>query len=642
MTSYITQFTGRLTHHEEAIAELPHKVVRWNKGTRNINRRMVLPLEEGNWMRALEILQPLDYYDNVGNRKRIAKQGVSADHYVSLLKMLDLTSRGKTRGRGTGHRFLLDVVTDGLTDGVIPYNTDLIETVFLGYTRQGFLEEAWSFLQMFSATSIKIPSEVALVTELFEAAAKAGAEDLAGATLKKLPNDVQESIWARQLLAECASLQGDWQEALQLLDRTRAQPGQVVAPDLFARDWHSQTPKSVKEDDTPSRPGTGKPILPPTEIGICLGAAKAGNWQLALETLYKLAPPPWQRTEQSAAAKKEPAIPLSAQARYEGKLLSQVGPLLMNALGEAKLWESAVGLFEVLLRPSTAPNPNVVNLLMANVFENAGAQKATEVYQSICAPSEGRDDNWWEAVSPRSAGYAAVAYSHPAVAQWSRALRIAQDYLASSPERAYQLHQSDPLAHKLLFHAIRVSNRALHAEGLGVPEVPGSVGSALTHGTSVSEFFADARIPGVEQQMMESGAVDPSKPQSLVKPSSIRPGRQHYFRMSEHRRLKSYFGADYSTLDAKARQAKFTGPDPNEAPRAIPGGYEDMSSGWGHYGIFPKKIFYNARDVPNPLDGQIKRMPNFGDPNRSWRECSMHAQTRNTMRKITRFSLGKL
>ena len=142
-SSYKEQFIYRNWENNERLKHLNIYQRKQIRQSRNINRRLLLPENEGHWERAFEVLQSSGTISSV-----------TADNYCRLINII-------LKNTNQQHLYMLDILQDLLLSHRIPFSPNLLLSLVYAYLSRSSLNAAWNtYNQYYKSTQTFINSKL--------------------------------------------------------------------------------------------------------------------------------------------------------------------------------------------------------------------------------------------------------------------------------------------------------------------------------------------------------------------------------------------------------------------------------------------------------------------------------------------------
>lgn len=653
-------------------SSIPHRsraVMRQAVSLKSLERRLVLPLDQGLWTRALEVLSA-----------GYAKLGRRPEHYQQVIRAMVSAVAPSTNECGTssftaasvGRRQCIEAMEqiDALRDqayaGDIPSNSSLFVTFIWGYCLLGApLAARDSFFQALRRSGFSPASTQHALDLLLPSLCRAGYFDEAQEVLcvvreKRATSFVADAAARKYsaLLAEAAGLRGKWSDALKILQcDKKLHEGAGRATD-------SGVGSAVKSEAVPS----GKPF--------------SSLSSSALKSLWRESLHEWQM-EGMSSLEKAKALWNELVVHREETIESTEIYELINELGAAQKrlekdtrtplsstdteapWKEVIRWFAYLFLPSSCSleKYGVASTKILRPYEFVLPPKAqlahiplTPVFLNLVFSSfpeavleEGPNDEEGCAATIKLIRHFAIpAAKHP-----QEMYALLNDILLYCDDAQVTNHMMARVGPALiqLGHIKRTVQLLRQASLLSAPV------SAMRSAPSVIQDLQRALLRllyCVHAIQTEGTLKDDGLQVALAFPQWFPPDlsqRKAIYAVSTDvqvhplkAQVRSPTGVFRSSDDLdEAMKTNFSriqqGPkefrgDAEKDPRPPPIGLHDKASGWNYFGRGGEKAFFNSRHTPHPFSMHPKVMRSLADPYRSWkpRENSIHAHKENVIK----------
>lgn len=591
--SYLTQFHRKATLYSSADVALRIK------SKRAVDRRLVLPLESGHWMRALEVL-----------RARYAQQGTTAHHYEQVVRsMMGEDVLSDTRRKFEGNSApevsarsdvlslsrdaipVLNSIRDQAFEGSIPSSQHLWLALVRAYCSGDDVEGALECIQLAQTRyrnkeGLLEQVRVAMAREVIPRLARRpgyyDAFTLLVDTLvpRVLANTEEVEKWKLQV----AAVNGVWSEVVSDA-RKSGVAGQQHVLNHFVK---GEVPASALQS-------------------LIRALGTEGKWAEALSLLLTL-----EQTGKSA---------LEAR-RIVMDTLGKSGRWVQSTL----LWEALEGMKETgecLTHPRSAFDPVLLSLMLHALPSPKASSDialyAVKVLNHLC---NHRDDFRLDNDSA-----SVLLESLLQVGDWTRALHLIGSTpllkgMAGSKPRGAMSRNEQQLA-RMLYHLH--GHYSQEARDFTMRRYPYAFPKEV-----VAAYFSQGPKMTSQEDLLEKKIADPS---SML---SLRRNRQDMFLTTSSTVL---------TEDAESRMkqnvrrmgefasAKFVG-DADSDPRPVPKGLFDTASGWhGFNGRGGEKMFMNSKNPKSahPFSARPKFMSPLKDKTRTTWKLSQNSSAAHKM-----------
>jgi hypothetical protein len=582
-----------------------------------IERRIVVPIDAGNWMRALEIVC-----------SSYARPGVEPKHYQQVIRCMTKSVTGEGSGCDAApHRSDIALVLDRLREEFYEANCNDPRAVNVGvwitlvwaYCRLGCLQRAIEACDQLSLRfRLASGTKQHLAELLLPLCAAQGRGDEANHILTTLVERRTELI--QQWLLEASGRSGHWEEALQMISGSTN--SKTPISQLFFDDL--STSKAVDKSG-PSRPQGS--FSASALIAMCAGAAKQRRWHEALAFYSQ-----WR----SATNNPRPSSVTRSQA------LDALRHVL-NALSADCRWVEALRVYQRHFTPDVPFDIPATNMLFYSFPESPKQaeypqfENPTEVVACYHSLVFDRDDfvmsNWVSGVvAPclvqlgqwaRSLGVLRNAplmlgkankHRHIGVAHLSNADREAEQRLVRT---VYALHKSSFTSLECHFYTLWQWPFAFPKEVfLKLPkrdEMPSLVATLLEKERASAEAVARTQIRDETSVYEELLGCCPKPLQQEAPALKLIEKSSSYYEKEQDRAIKAN-----TVALSKRNSSDFFSADPHADPRPTPKELFDTASGWTYFSRGGSKAFTNLRGMSHPFTPRPNYMKAVYDVNRGW------------------------
>eukprot|EP00796_Vickermania_ingenoplastis_P010224 gene10224-7166_t len=604
--SYMTQF------YRPAARVFPTREARQLAVSRkSVERALVLPLDAGNWSRALEVLGA-----------RYARLGRTPEHYQRVIRVMvsralqDDGAASRTAAGEVGAA--LDRLRDAAYAGDIPSSGSLFVTLVWAYSAVGLPDEAAeAFLQGERRKGFSAATRREMLQALVPLLCRRGRRDAALEILRVSgadPGQYQEA------LAEAAALNGRWRDVLPSPVTTvgtgcSTTLSSALRP-LSTAALHEMLGSALEEravepavamwDELYRRrrlPVTGADFHALLDcLGACGDHPALIRWftaaYLPAEPIEPFAP--GNRALGNTGWRDAPGgfyLPPAAQLKPLGLSLT---PVALNGAFISFPLTATATAGPLSRLPCEVAEPDRLVRLLDTILQH-------------------RDD----AVVT---GYMMTRVG-PALAQlgrFERALALLRGVALLQPDAAAPNSTAERRLQRELVQVVYAIHAALQerqvAETAAVTSLPHLFPLAVRRSlVSPAAPLSDAaRLDAVESRPF----------------TSLRPSRDRYLPSRSTSALSEATEAEMkANLLAQRRRTSFSG-DAERDPRPAPRGLHDPASGWNYFGRGGEMVFSNSRRTPHPFSGHPKVMRARTNPFRSWRlrENSSAAHKENVIK----------
>lgn len=642
--SYATQFARPPAKTYPTRAAMRAAVSR-----KHLERRLVIPLDCMNWMRALEVLHA-----------GYARLSRTPEHFQRVIRVMVSAAGSSPTGRASiAER--LHLLRDQAYGGDIPSNSSLFLTFIWAYaTLQDAEAAAESFFQCCRRGGLSKPSCDHAVEMLMPLLCRCGHRELAEEVLRAAGRVDGEPY--SPLLAEAAGLRGNWEDALQLAG-TAGMKDRRISSSLFAPSDCSGSKglpdKAVNECRLATQRYTSRDEGAPVPlVQGSSGAKETGLRLLSAAALRQMLYQALRDGECSTASRLFDELFTSREER----LTEEDFYVLINGLGSLHKWEEVVRLFTLFFLPQFPPEKYLPPAPLngdgvAGAPETRGDAKQPEPLCFLPSPSQVPV----LALTPVALNAVFSCYPErvPAGdeddAVWSRLLHAAQhphlmralldDLLQTRDDIVITNYMLARLAPALvqLGDAPRALQLLTQASLLRPPS------PSLTHPLTktlvqiiffIHFYLSDPGSSRKRTQMGEQGAPELVVtyfsflfPPSLRGRTSVKGEGDAVTSEEVERRWNASHQGDTTTsaltekqdramkenfLSLRARGGNNFHGDPERDPRPAPRGLHDTASGWNFVGRGGEMVFSNSRRVPHLLSAHPKVMRSKLAPYRGW------------------------
>lgn len=580
----------------------------------NLDRRLMLPMEEGNWMRALEVMH-----------SRGGKGGLRPDHYEQLIRSVvtDLTKKGYgPSGKSTEPHGVIELVRSMACADSIPNSRGLFLSIIQAYCALGMvtqaleaageLESRWGWgdasegrrrltgLNILQSAVLK--SDARLVSDVitrfdlkeFQASAGTDIRSAKAAAVEAIMNkpvrgdgpDAQATGDVRELVRTAAMVSGSWERAL---GAAGGDPDAIYST-LLQRDT-----------TFPAQRRAVKAV-----VLTALSAFNDGQWVIGLRCVDATL----RRLRQSGIPNDKQPVPKTDLHRFE--LFTAVESVLhygLHALGERGRWMDALALTNDFGTASGFLDATSTDLV-ASAFPSAAAneddQSCSLADKVVCRAFF----EWSFALREFSVGRRAAAVFAAALLRQSVLDPSSRSWEAALAQ--CKLHLSSPRPVRDATHEMLV--RTAKEIGQHRPQCLAVIESlpALQTGRRPSRSDFSARWSSFHA-LAATGSGESS--------TAVRPGLSHYRRPSKQATGQPFLLSRYFPTEMSPAVAA----DPFRTPTAAPVGELNMASGYAYYfGVGGQPMPSTNRKSISQLNENPKRLRRWGDPNRSWEQSTVH------------------
>lgn len=608
--SYMTQFS-----RASRSSRLPKEVISRLHSKNAVERRLVLPLDAGHWIRALEVFNA-----------KYAREGRTAYQLERILNVMfpsTETAPPAQSSSSSSHDMVnvLHAMRDGCLEGSIPSSESLWIKLTKCYASMNLCDEAIDTaaqaMQRLGDARVNEWGRKELCLALLPALARQGRyEDAKNAAKRFLPPLLQSDRTVASLLAEAAARQGLWARALAQMDPRDALPAPALAglASGLASDgfwWQAllQYDKAV---------AAGASNLLRAQRGVLNAVAAAGHWAIACRF--------WQQC----------MVGTQPPARNVDPVMLR---LVLHAIPSSEATHSGANQQASMAPQSDSQDSGrrvILRILDWLCYECEAEWSLDNICGSVFVRALLDEGDWVRALhlvgsTPLLKGKGCDVSPRPSANGDDRSVTAAAERRLAA--MVYAMHGISPEARRFT-----VQNYPFAFPRDRFPELVSRVESEkLAHS---SQSSAQVEAPPLLPAQDDERFFESMHQRTRAYAPSVRIGHVAYSNKERPttamltERAEEQLREGILRLHRNKHLMKFVG-DENADPRPIPKGLHDYAAGWAFNGRNGEMMFSNSKRYSSNLSKHPKHMAMLINGDRGWnpRQSSSLAHQGSGVRK---------